>query len=88
MPEHRLWSWPWPGGSTPPGPTAPGGQVFGTTDPAAEVLARCWQDTADPAALVAALLRAVGAADLAEQPGLTSAVAARLPALQAGRIEI
>ena len=38
----------WPAGSTPPGPTAPVQQVFGTTDPAAAALARCWQDTSDP----------------------------------------
>lgn len=69
-------------------PDGAGRQVFGTTDPATEVLARCWQDTSDPSTLVAAMLRAVGATDLAEQPGLTSAVAAHLPALQAGRVEI
>ena len=69
-------------------PDSAGHQVFGTTDPATEALARCWQDTSDPSTLVAALLRVVGAADLAEQPDLTSSVAAHLPALQAGRVEI
>jgi fructuronate reductase len=69
-------------------PDSAGHQVFGTTDPATEALARCWQDTSDPSTLVAALLRVVGAADLAEQPDLTSSVAAHLPALRAGRVEI
>ena len=69
-------------------PDGAGRQVFGTTDPATDALARCWQDVHDPSTLVAALLRAVGAADLAEQPDLTSSVAAHLPALRAGRVEI
>lgn len=69
-------------------PGAGGGQVFGTTDPAADQLDSCWQQTSHPVALVAALLRVVGAVDLAEQSDLVSAVAARLPALRAGRIEI
>ena len=68
-------------------PAATGGQVYGTTDPAADTLARCWA-SADPRAVVAALLRTVGAADLAEQADLTASVAARLPALRAGRIEL
>jgi fructuronate reductase len=68
-------------------PADTGGQVYGTTDPAADTLARCWAST-DPRAVVAALLRTVGAADLAEQADLTAAVAARLPALRAGRIEL
>jgi fructuronate reductase len=42
----------------------------------------------DPRERVASLLRAVGAADLAEQADLTGAVAARLPALRVGRIEL
>jgi fructuronate reductase len=66
-------------------PDGAGRQIFGTTDPATEALARCWQD---PSTVVAGLLRVVGAADLAEQQDLTSSVAARLPALQAGRVEI
>jgi fructuronate reductase len=37
--------------------------------------------------VVATLLRAVGAPDLAEQADLVGSVAARLPALRAGRIE-
>ena len=38
--------------------------------------------------LVAALLRTVGATDLAEQADLTASVAARLPAVRAGQIEL
>jgi fructuronate reductase len=63
-----------PGADTPP-------------DPAAAALHRCWA-VSDPQARVGALLRTVGAADLAEQADLTASVAARLPALHAGRIEI
>lgn len=62
-----------------------GDQFFGTTDPAAATLARCWQD---PAAVVARLLTAIGAADLAEDRDLVSAVRAHLPALRAGRFEL
>jgi len=51
-------------------------------------LADCWGTTANPAALVAALLREVGAADLAQQHDLTASIAQRLPALRAGRIDI
>ena len=40
---------------------------------------RCWTDTADPQALVAALLREVGAADLAEQARPHRSVAAAAP---------
>ncbi|WAP59186.1 mannitol dehydrogenase family protein [Streptomyces sp. S465] len=65
-----------------------GGPIHGMTDPAAEALARCWQRATDPATPVARLLAAIGAPDLAEQPDLVSAVAARLPALRAGRIEL
>jgi fructuronate reductase len=68
-------------------PDDAGGQVYGTTDPAAHALARCWA-TGDPPATVAALLRVVGAPDLAELSDLTSSVASRLPALRAGRIEL
>ncbi|TLS40485.1 mannitol dehydrogenase family protein [Streptomyces montanus] len=85
-------------------PAADGGQLFGTTDPAAAELASCWgrlpedprdegfrdedvKDT-DSKATVRRLLRVLGAADLAEDGTLVTAVAARLPALRAGRIEI
>jgi fructuronate reductase len=37
---------------------------------------------------IPALLRSVGAADLADDDSLTAAVTDRLPALRAGRIEI
>jgi fructuronate reductase len=57
------------------------------TDPAAAALHRCWVD-ADLRTVVAALLRTVGATDLAEQADLVGSVAARLPALRAGRIEL
>jgi fructuronate reductase len=67
---------------------AGGGQQFGTSDPAAAALADCWGTTANPAALVAALLREVGAADLADQHDLTASIAHRLPALRAGQIDI
>jgi fructuronate reductase len=69
-----------------PGPD--GTQVFGTTDPAADALAACWDNSQPAPALVGALLREIGAADLAEQSDLTSSVANRLPALRAGRVEL
>ncbi|MEV0600584.1 mannitol dehydrogenase family protein [Streptomyces sp. NPDC050315] len=70
-------------------PDADGGQLFGTTDPAAPALARCWHEGAGPEDTVRRLLRALGAADLAAGDGaLVAAVAARLPALRAGRIEL
>ena len=66
--------------------TSPGA-THGMTDPAMPALNRCWT-TSDPQALVAALLRTAGADDLAERADLTASVAARLPALRAGRIEL
>ena len=71
-------------------PGGDGGQLFGTTDPAAAALHRCWRDGTGSAAedTVRRLLHALGAADLAEDNALTTAVAARLPALRAGRIEV
>jgi fructuronate reductase len=64
------------------------GATHGMTDPATAVLNRCWTDTSDLKALVGALLRTVGADDLAEQADLTASVAARLPALRAGQIDL
>ena len=78
-PRPRCSSWPWPAGSTPPGP-ATRRPAYGTTDPAAAALEPLLDGRADPRALVAALLRTVGADDLAEQADLTASVAARLPA--------
>ncbi|WP_326806846.1 mannitol dehydrogenase family protein [Streptomyces sp. NBC_01775] len=57
-------------------------------DPAAEALAACWHSHPEPTGTVRALLTALGAPDLAEDTALTGAVAARLPALRAGRIEV
>lgn len=59
----------------------------GTTDPAATTLA-AQHLPEDPAGTVRALLTALGAPDLAGDQELTAAVAARLPALRAGRVEI
>ncbi|MEU6117048.1 mannitol dehydrogenase family protein [Streptomyces sp. NPDC047117] len=69
-------------------PAADGGQLFGTTDPAAAALRRCWQEGTGPEDTVRRLLHTLGATDLAADPGLVTAVAARLPALRAGRVEI
>ncbi|WP_437059961.1 mannitol dehydrogenase family protein [Streptomyces sp. enrichment culture] len=57
-------------------------------DPATEALAACWNAGDRPAGTVGALLRTVGAADLADDTALTAAVADRLPALRAGRVEL
>ncbi|WP_243770342.1 mannitol dehydrogenase family protein [Amycolatopsis acidicola] len=59
---------------------------FGTTDPAAAALAECWRD-ATPRTVVARLLTTVGAEDLAADERLVAAVAGRLPAVRAGRVE-
>ncbi len=64
------------------------GATHAMTDPATAALNRCWTDTSDQKALVGALLRTVGAGDLAEQADLTASVAARLPALRAGQIDL
>ena len=69
-------------------PAPDGGQAFRTTDPATDELAQCWHETLPAPALVGALLRVIGAADLAEHSDLTSSVADRLPALRAGRIDV
>ncbi|MFF5096898.1 MULTISPECIES: mannitol dehydrogenase family protein [Actinosynnema] len=61
--------------------------VHGTTDPLSDELAACWHDRPAHPELVARLLRLVGAPDLAERTDLTTAVAQRLPALRAGRVE-
>ncbi|MFE1036828.1 mannitol dehydrogenase family protein [Streptomyces sp. NPDC058807] len=58
------------------------------SDPATEALASCWNTGQRPAGTVSALLRTVGAADLADDTALTTAVADRLPALRAGHVEI
>nr|WP_243274837.1 mannitol dehydrogenase family protein [Streptomyces albus] len=57
-------------------------------DPAADALAACWRSQPEPAGTVRALLTTLGAPDLADDTALTSAVAAWLPALRAGRIEV
>ncbi|MEW1718306.1 mannitol dehydrogenase family protein [Streptomyces sp. NPDC093109] len=77
--------------ATRPAPDGSGRQVYGTTDPAANALAACRRgdpDTPDTENTVRRLLGVVGAADLAGDPALVSAVTARLPALRAGRVEI
>ncbi|WP_308114519.1 mannitol dehydrogenase family protein [Streptomyces sp. ISL-12] len=83
------------GADTPVLALAVGAWAYGTrpgapgrSDPAAEALAACWKAGGRPAGTVAALLRAVGAADLADDTALVTAVADRLPALRAGRVEI
>ncbi|MFJ8333225.1 mannitol dehydrogenase family protein [Streptomyces sp. NPDC094437] len=63
-------------------------QADAAADPAAAALAACWRPAARPADAVGALLRVLGAADLADDAVLTTAVADRLPALRAGRVEI
>ncbi|MFD5895559.1 MULTISPECIES: mannitol dehydrogenase family protein [unclassified Streptomyces] len=65
-----------------------GGQLFGTTDPAATALANCWQGTTSLHDTVRRLLRVVGAADLAGDDALVSGIAARIPAPRAGHIDI
>lgn len=60
----------------------------GITDPALDALTACWTTTSRPAETVRALLCVLGAADLADDTALTAAVADRLPALEAGRIEV
>ena len=69
-------------------PDPDGGQQFGTTDPAASRLAACWQTSAFTAQRVGALLRAIGANDLADEPDVITAVAERVPAVRAGRMDI
>jgi fructuronate reductase len=63
-------------------------QAGGPTDPHADALAACWKPAARPVETVRALLRVLGAADLADDDALTAAVADRHPALRAGRVEI
>ncbi|PKQ31942.1 MAG: mannitol dehydrogenase family protein [Actinobacteria bacterium HGW-Actinobacteria-2] len=69
-------------------PTADGGQRYGTTDPAAPTLASCWSGTMAPTQRVAALLTAAGAEDLAAATDLTTAIAQRLDAVSAGKVEL
>ncbi|GAA4862265.1 mannitol dehydrogenase family protein [Saccharopolyspora rosea] len=69
-------------------PGADGAQLFGTTDPAAPALARCWEHAGTPEEAVVRLLTTIGAADLAEHEDLVAAVTGHLPALRAGRIEL
>jgi fructuronate reductase len=63
-------------------------QVHGTTDPAMGALAECWVAGASATEHVRRLLVVVGAADLAEYADLTSAVAQRMNAVAAGRVEL
>ena len=69
-------------------PGQAGGQQFDTSDPAGAALAGCWQSGGHPPAIVAGLLREVGASDLAEDHQLIAAIAQRLPALANGQIDI
>ncbi len=69
-------------------PAADGGQQHGTTDPAASALASCWSGSASASQRVSALLAALGAEDLAEADDLTAAVAERMDAVAAGRVEL
>lgn len=74
-------------------PARGGGQLYGTTDPAADALSACWRDAQDTGVratgdTVRRLLRAVGAKDLAGDRALVSALTARLPALRTGHVEI
>lgn len=73
--------------ATRPGAGGPGTEAD-PADPAAEALAACWGASRRPVEAVRRLLRVLGAADLADDDALTGAVAARLPALAAGRVEI
>jgi fructuronate reductase len=70
------------------GPVTGTEQRFETKDPKAAELAACWLPGNSDAQSVAALLRTIGAEDLAEDRDLLSAVADRLPGVRAGRIEI
>ncbi|HML51187.1 MAG TPA: mannitol dehydrogenase family protein [Propionicimonas sp.] len=69
-------------------PSADGAQQFGTTDPAAGALAQCWVGPAAATQRVSALLRVLGAADLADSADLTDAVAQRLDSVANGRVEL
>ena len=62
--------------------------LYETTDPAAAVLAGHWQSGTPAPALIAGLLREVGAADLADDNDLITSIAQRLPDVVAGRFEI
>lgn len=64
------------------------GRADAPSDPAADALAACWEQAAGPADTVRALLRVLGAGDLADDDTLTAAVADRFPALRAGRVEL
>lgn len=61
-------------------------RATGTADPAAGRLGARWSD--DAYATVRELLTVLGAPDLAARDGLVTAVVARLPALDAGRVEL
>ena len=69
-------------------PAPDGGQRYGTSDPATAALAACWTGIAPSAERVGRLLTAVGAEDLAADADLTTAVAQRMPAVAAGRVEL
>ena len=69
-------------------PAGDGGQLFGTTDPAAESLAACWRERSAQVDVVAHCLRIVGAPDLADDAELVRVVAAQLPAIRSGSIDI
>ncbi|HAM44565.1 MAG TPA: mannitol dehydrogenase family protein, partial [Propionibacteriaceae bacterium] len=69
-------------------PTSDGGQWYGTTDPAHAALASCWAEPLPAQQRVRTLLTTVGAEDLASADDLITAVAQRLDAVAAGRIEL
>lgn len=77
----------WANATRPGDGGSPEAQRFGTTDPSAADLAAAWSG-APASSVIAGLLRRVGAADLAEDGALIEAVAARLPGIAAGRVEL
>jgi fructuronate reductase len=85
---HDVYAWGLAGWANAVMPPVQGNdQRFGTSDPKATALAACW-DGATSTQAVRNLLTQIGAEDLAEDQALVAEITDRLPAVQAGNIEI
>lgn len=62
--------------------------AYGITDPAAEMLAKCWDQTLSKEEIVEKLLRSIGANEHLVSQGLVSRISSHLEAISQGRVEL
>ena len=62
--------------------------AYGITDPAAEMLAKCWDQTLSKEEIVEKLLRSIGANEHLVSQELVSRISSHLEAISQGRVEL